>query len=309
MHKIAGYLGNYLHEDFELRLYLKEALFLVVLVSINYTFDLEDGIIDAWVGNPIRIVWYFLLYATAYYGALLIWARHTGQMAVFRSRRVWQYSLFGLAVLAWDGGFYGYQPLSKVLFGGQIYEFAFYALSNLSSLLTVFLPLTVFYLTVDRQRSRFYGLFKPQSVAPYLLLLAAMLPLIAWASFQPDFLRAYPSYRDSSANEFFGVAPWVTALAFELFYGFDFVSTELLFRGFMIIGMAQLLGRGTLLPMVVCYASLHFGKPLGETIGSVFGGYILGVIALRSQSVWGGILVHVGIAWAMELAAWLQLAR
>jgi membrane protease YdiL (CAAX protease family) len=95
----------------------------------------------------------------------------------------------------------------------------------------------------------------------------------------------------------------------RLMYGYDFIPTELLFRGFMIIGMAHLLGRGALLPMVVCYATLHFGKPLGETIGSVFGGYILGVIALRSRSIWGGMFVHIGIAWAMELAAWIQLTR
>ncbi len=309
MRKIAGYLRTHVREDFELRLYLKVALFLTTLIAINYTIDLEDRIIDAWIGNPIRILWYFLLYATAYYGTLLIWALHSGQMQVFRNSRVWLYSLFGLAVLAWDGGFYGYQSWSKQLFEGHIYWFAFYGLSNLSSLLTVFTPLILFYFLLDGQRTHFYGLFKAQNISPYLLLLAAMLPLIAWASFQPDFMSTYPTYRDSSANEFFGVAPWVTALAFELFYGFDFISTELLFRGFLIIGMAHLLGRGTLLPMVVCYASLHFGKPLGETIGSVFGGYILGVIALNSRSVWGGILVHVGIAWAMEIAAWLQLTR
>ena len=61
--------------------------------------------------------------------------------------------------------------------------------------------------------------------------------------------------------------------------------------------------------MVVCYASLHFGKPLGETIGSIFGGYILGVLALQTRSIWGGIIVHVGVAWLMDLAALLQKAE
>lgn len=309
MLKIAGYLRTHVHEDFQRSLYLKITLYLALLISVNYAIELEDRIIDAWIGNPIRILWYFLLYATAYYGTLLIWARHMGQMQVFRNPRVWLYSLFGLAVLAWDGGFYGYQAWSRQLFDGQIYWFAFYGLSNLSSLMTVFLPLALFYFLADKQHTHFYGLFKAQDVSPYLILLLMMLPLIIWASFQPDFLRTYPSYHDSTADEFFGVSPWVTALAYELFYGFDFISTELLFRGFLIIGMAHLLGRGTLLPMVVCYASLHFGKPLGETIGSVFGGYILGVIALNSRSVWGGVLVHVGIAWAMELAACWQLSR
>jgi len=42
--------------------------------------------------------------------------------------------------------------------------------------------------------------------------------------------------------------------------------------------------------MVVAYASIHFGKPLGETIPSVFGGYLLGVLALYTRSIWGGLL-------------------
>lgn len=306
MHTILGYLRSHWQTDFQMSLYLKVGFFLAALITVNYTIELEDRLIDAWIGNPIRIVWYFLLYATAYYGSLLIWARHTGQMPLVHSWRVWLYSLFGLGLVAWDGGFYSYQAWSRSLFDGQVYWFAFYSLSNLSSLLTVLLPLSFFYFFLDDQKSRFYGLFRSQNVAPYAILLVVMLPLIVWASFQPDFLRTYPSYRDSSADEFFGVPSWVTALIFELCYGFDFISTELLFRGFLIIGLAPLLGRGVLLPMVVCYASLHFGKPLGETIGSVFGGYILGVISFHTRSVWGGILVHVGVAWMMELAAWMQ---
>ena len=52
---------------------------------------------------------------------------------------------------------------------------------------------------------------------------------------------------------------------------------------------------------------LHFGKPLGECISSVFGGYILGVIALYSRNIWGGVVLHMGVAALMELAAFSQL--
>ncbi len=306
MQKLADYFRTHLRQEFDLWLYFKIGALLVLLLTINYSLDLEDRIIDRYTGKPIRIFWYFLLYATAYYSALLLWVGHTRQWQLLRNPKLWLYSLFGLSVMAWDGGFYGYQAWSKQLFGGQIYAYAFYSLSNLSSILTTFLPLVLFYFLIDKQPSRFYGLFKSQNVLPYLLLLGGMVPLLAWASFQPDFLQTYPTYRSTSTHTFFGVPPWATALAYELFYGYDFIATELLFRGFLVIGLARLLGTGTVLPMVVCYASLHFGKPLGETIGSIFGGYILGVIALYSRSIWGGILVHVGIAWAMELAAWLQ---
>ena len=147
---------------------------------------------------------------------------------------------------------------------------------------------------------------KRKGLVLYALLLALMIPLITWASFQPDFLQSYPTYRDTNANEFFGVPEWVTALVYELCYGWDFVPTELLFRGFLVIGMSRVLGNGAVLPMVVWYSSIHFGRPLGEAISSLFGGYLLGVLALSTRSIWGGLLIHIGIAWGMEIAAFLQ---
>ena len=95
-------------------------------------------------------------------------------------------------------------------------------------------------------------------------------------------------------------------LVFEFFYAFDFIIVELLFRGFFIIGLAHILGKSALLPMVTMYAFLHFGKPLGETIGSVFGGYILGIMAFKTKNIWGGVILHIGIALLMELAAFIQ---
>ena len=70
--------------------------------------------------------------------------------------------------------------------------------------------------------------------------------------------------------------------------------------------MVKLLGKEAVLPMVSMYAFLHFGKPLGETIGSVFGGYILGVIALKKEHIFGGFIIHVGVAYLMEITAFWQ---
>jgi hypothetical protein len=307
MHKIWGHLETHFKADFQWHLYLSIVLFLSLLIGINYQINLEKGIIDAYRGSILRIVWYFLLYALAYYGSLLLWVGFNKKWHLLQNPKVWLYSLFILSVLAVDGGFYGYHNWSLTIFDGQIYTYAFRCFSNLSSALTVFLPLGLFYYFLDTQRHYFYG-FEPKSksVTPYLKLLIFMVPLIVWASFQPDFLASYPSYRNSNADEFLGVPNWATALFYELCYTFDFVSTELVFRGFMIVGMAHLLGRGAVLPMVVCYATLHFGKPLGETIGSIAGGYVLGVLALYSRSIWGGIVIHIGVAWLMDLAAWSQ---
>ena len=96
----------------------------------------------------------------------------------------------------------------------------------------------------------------------------------------------------------------ISAVAYELVYIFDILFTELFFRGFLIIGFVALYGKDCVLPMVSLYAVLHFGKPATETISSVAGGYILGVIALYGRNIWGGFFVHGGIALFMELFAW-----
>jgi hypothetical protein len=117
-------------------------------------------------------------------------------------------------------------------------------------------------------------------------MILIMLPILTAASFHSSFLKTYPLYKSTSVHTFFGVGEWIPVLGYELAYGFDFITVELLFRGFMVIGMINILGRNSILPMAVTYCFLHFGKPPGEAISSVFGGFILGVIAYETKSVW-----------------------
>jgi hypothetical protein len=299
---------DFLRADFRPGLYGLTALVLVISIVLNYAFDFEDSVIDSYRMTPGRMPAYFALYALGYYPTAWLWCRVHGHPERFRRRDFWLFSAFGLLVLALWRDFFFYQYLAEVPPFRQVYTLAFRCLSNLSSVLTVFLPFGIFYATVAQPRTYFYG-FKPYrpALGVYLGLLAVMVPPIAWASFQPDFLETYPTFKDWDAFAVLGTPAWVPPLVYELCYGFDFISTELIFRGFLVVGMAHLLGRGTVLPMVVVYAFLHFGKPLGECVGSVFGGYLLGILALHSRSLWGGVVLHLGVAWLMEAAAFLQL--
>ena len=72
--------------------------------------------------------------------------------------------------------------------------------------------------------------------------------------------------------------------------------------------LARYLGAYAVYPMVAVYCYIHFGKPFAEALGSIFGGYILGVISLESRSVMGGVLIHIGVALGMEILAFAQRA-
>jgi membrane protease YdiL (CAAX protease family) len=123
-------------------------------------------------------------------------------------------------------------------------------------------------------------------------------------------LKVYPKYKFTNGNFIIQKLQYpkiAVAGLFELSYAFGFFIVEIVFRGFFIFALVKYLGKDVILPMAVAYCVLHFGKPLGETISSFFGGYLLGVIALKTNNIYGGILVHIGIALLMELFAFWQL--
>lgn len=156
------------------------------------------------------------------------------------------------------------------------------------------------------KKENFYGLSgRRLNYTPYLIMLLAMMPLIAAASTQPDFLATYPKMRTVLPLPAEANPAWFYKLLFELSYGTDFFSIEIFFRGFLIIGFIKWVGKDAILPMACFYCSIHFGKPLGECISSYFGGLLLGIVSYNTRSIYGGLIVHLGIAWLMELGGYI----
>ncbi|NID11913.1 CPBP family intramembrane metalloprotease [Fibrivirga algicola] len=314
-------IRTYLRADFKPGLYLATTLWIGLLIAVNYTFSVENGLIDRQPYSAWRPVWYLGLYATAYYGAFWLWGVFHNRRDIWRNRWFWWHTLLALVAYSYYAGFSAHADWAKQITNFGLYVYTYKVLSNVHSLVTIVLPLALYYLLVDKPGNGFYGMQpKRKGLLVYATLLALMVPIILYASFQPDFLQAYPTYRNTSAHEALNVPEWVTALGYELAYGWDFVPTELLFRGFLVIGMSRILQHnvpsgllqsglswsGPVLPMIVWYATIHFGRPLGETVSSLVGGYILGVLALSTRSIWGGLFIHIGIAWLMEAATFWQ---
>ncbi|MEM7154315.1 MAG: CPBP family intramembrane glutamic endopeptidase [Myxococcota bacterium] len=133
----------------------------------------------------------------------------------------------------------------------------------------------------------------------YLAMFLVVVPMAYGASFTDSFIRTYPKYRYAGAS-------WEQLIAWEFGYGFQFFALEFFFRGFLLFALARYIGSAAIFVMVVPYAMIHFSKPLAETLGSVLAGMALGTIALRTRSIYGGVAVHCGVAWAMDLFAMLR---
>jgi hypothetical protein len=306
MKKIWGYLKQHLREDFNAGHYLLMAVFLAGSIALNYAYDYEDSVLEQKKGFD-KLFHFFLLYAVAYYGSALSYLGFNKKLYVLVEPEFWIKSLLGLTVLSVDSSMPFLRDAIQALLHPSVQYWVYKVTVNMISFLTVVAPLLIYYRYFEQQQKNLYGFNSRQfDFSPYFIMLLIMLPLIVAASFTEAFQRQYPMYRSSGAHEYLGVGEWVTAGGYELAYGLDFVTVEFLFRGFMVIGLMAVLGRGAVLCMAVTYCFLHFGKPMGEAISSIFGGFILGVIAYETKSVWGGVIIHMGIAWMMDLAAYIQ---
>ena len=133
----------------------------------------------------------------------------------------------------------------------------------------------------------------------YLAMLGAMIPLVVAVSNLSSFQAKYPYF---VATEGIGeMWPWWIA------YGLQFFGLEFFFRGFIIHSLkGEIGGRAAIWVMVLPYLMIHFGKPILEAAGSVIAGLILGYLSLKKRSIWLGVVLHVGVAIAMDTASLFQ---
>jgi hypothetical protein len=268
-------------------------------VYVNYGLGLQKKI-DSYNGFE-EFMAYSALYAVHSIFAYLLYSFFSGNYGFWKKPGFLILLLLSFFVFSYRAvATQHYSIIASLSEDGQAYinEFVF---NDLFRLAYLFIPVTIIWFFADRDIP-LYGLsWKNHKPKLYWILLLCMLPLIAGASFLSDFLDYYPRFRRLDAYN----PPAWKLWCYELCYGLDFTSIELFFRGFVVIAFARYVGMNAILPMAAFYLSIHYGKPIGEAISSFFGGAILGVIAYHSRSVFGGIMVHAGIAWLMEIGGYV----
>ena len=130
----------------------------------------------------------------------------------------------------------------------------------------------------------------------YILLFLFVSQVVLYASTTAGFRHTYPFYRMANRSNF-------DLWAWEGLYAAQFVALEVFFRGFILHGLRRALGSNAIFVMIVPYCMIHFGKPMPETLGAIVAGLILGTLAMRTKSIWGGVLIHIGVAMTMDVLA------
>ncbi|MBB6463617.1 CPBP family intramembrane glutamic endopeptidase [Flammeovirga kamogawensis] len=303
-------------KDFQKEYYTKKFIVALLIIgcgllAFNYTFDFEDSYIDKYARTIYHTIGFFIYHYSAYILVLIGVHFTTNRKVLDQSKSFWVKLTLAMLILAISRSFY-YHIYIADLFDGVTKLYISRVMTKFRKLSLIFLLVGGVYWLFDRNKGlHFYGLdFKAKNLKIYVILLACMVPIIAGASFLDGFQKFYPFYKKSGGAlmaQLYHLPEWIFVTIYETVYASEFISVELFFRGFLILGFTKYLGKDVVIPMAFTYAVYHFGKPMGEAISSIFGGYILGVISYYSKNLWGGVFLHVGIALLMELFAYLQM--
>lgn len=133
----------------------------------------------------------------------------------------------------------------------------------------------------------------------YVLLASPIMFFAYIVSFRDDFSSHYPFYDLAHKS-------WLDLILWECIYILQFIAVELFFRGFLVNGLRIPFGSLSIAVMCLPYLMLHFPKLWLESFGAISFGFFLGILALRSKSIWGGVGVHVSIALMMDCMAMMQ---
>jgi membrane protease YdiL (CAAX protease family) len=191
----------------------------------------------------------------------------------------------------------------RVFRGVDLNLFATVSISTLVLVLDYYYPLSlnfpasselVYYLLIPlaagfllfRRKPSDYGIRIGRWRAALLLTvicLVAMAALVYWTSHMDQF-RAY--YHIASID-------WSDLLLETALYMFTW---EFLFRGYMLFGLEESIGRNAIFVQSIPFVLLHLGKPFLETLSCIPSGFIFGYISYRTRSFLPCFVIHFGIS-------------
>lgn len=132
----------------------------------------------------------------------------------------------------------------------------------------------------------------------YVVLFVPVAVAVVIVSDTPAFQATYPFYHNPSGL-------W-DLFVWEFFYCLQFFALEFFFRGYLVHAMKERLGSLAVFAMVVPYCMIHFQKPMAEALAAILAGTVLGVLSLRTNTIWGGVAIHSAVAVLMDVASLIQ---
>jgi membrane protease YdiL (CAAX protease family) len=131
------------------------------------------------------------------------------------------------------------------------------------------------------------------------IFLGVMIILIWFFSSTSSFSEKYPHLL-SARND------WHTFSIYEIGMLIYMISWEFIWRGFMLFGLKEKFGYYAVLIQMIPFVILHNGKPVAETFGAIAGGIALGILALRTNSIYYCVITHAGVMFTIDLISTMR---
>ena len=302
MTQVFKYIKAFYEKEFNLFYLLLIIAMLAVIIYLNYWHGLEKKYAASgktWLaGFAGYYLLYFIPFALAFFLQLLFYK----DCDYYHNGWFWVILFLAPAFFSFRVNFNFHESWILKQWQGADRIFYLRSINWVVRVFVLLVPVFIIWLIKDKNNQHFYGTKPLDNLQPYLLMLIIMIPLLILAGTQKDFLQVYPKAKILGTM---GAGKW-QYVVYELCYGFDFVSIEFFFRGFLVLSLMQICGTHCIIPAACFYCTIHLGKPMGEAISSFWGGTLLAIICYNTGSIWGGLIVHLGIAWLMEVAGWLM---
>lgn len=294
---------------FSIKVFLPQIALLIFILSVNYYYNLEDDVIDQMQGYKKDLGLFAIVFVPYIFSSFLLklsgvkiniisfgfWLRISICFALFTLYRNFDFT-----------SFFNYDHTQNY----KLIDFYRKSYRQLFGLILILFCILSFYVFKPKATLVFINSHQKTSYLwHYLFLLGLMLIPIFFVSFTQDFQNQYPyfkSFEIGILSKELNQSEIGVKSIIEVVYATRFFFVEFFFRGLLIFLMLRYFGEYVIIPSAMAYCAIHFGKPWVEATSSFFGGYILGLLALKTKNLYGGIVLHLGIALGMDLFALLN---
>lgn len=133
-----------------------------------------------------------------------------------------------------------------------------------------------------------YGLTlgdKKFGIKATLISVSFMFVIVWFVSASNEFASIYPHLQSAKES-------WRIFIIYQIGMLLYMLSWEFVWRGYMLFGLKEKFGYYAVLIQMIPFVILHNGKPPLETFSSILGGIVLGILALRTFSIWYCVIIH-----------------
>ncbi len=127
-----------------------------------------------------------------------------------------------------------------------------------------------------------------------------MAVLLWFISASEEFSRSYPSLKSAKDLS-------LQFLVYEFALFLYIIAWEFIWRGYMLFGLEKKFGYYAVFIQMIPFVLTHAGKPFLEILGAIPGGIFLGLLALRTRSMFYGVIIHFFVMLFIDLLSILRL--